>query len=404
MMAKWVSIIGMGDDGFEGLTPRAALALHHVTHIVGSRRLLSYLPKLKAELHEWPQPFSDALARIEPLRGQPTAILATGDPMNYGVARKLLERIPKGEVEIIPHVGAFSLAAAHMGWSLPDCDSLTLHGRDAANIETFIQPDVRLLVLTADETTIPVVCERLTRRGFGKSEISVLENLGGKAERATNFTAGAMPVQNFSPLNTIAIHCKASADAKVLSRVPGLPDDTFMHDGKITKRELRASAIAALSPAPDQLLWDVGAGCGSIAIEWMRCCRGGEAIAFEQADGRLAMIANNADMLGTPRLRIIAGAAPVTFASAPPPDAVFIGGGMSVPGLVEAAWERLKPGGRFVAHAVTIEGEMHLYDWQASHGGELTRMEVSTLHAIGPYRAMKPRMAVTQLRIVKPWP
>ncbi len=402
-MAKWLTIVGMGDDGFEGLTPRAALALRHAAHIVGSRRLLSHLPELKAELHEWPQPFSDALARIEPLRGQPTAILATGDPMNYGVARKFLERIPKDDMDIIPHIGAFSLAAARMGWSLPDCDSFTLHGRDAANIETFIQPDAKLLVLTADETTIPIVCDRLARRGFGESEISVLENLGGKAERATSFTAGAMPGQSFSPLNTLAIRCKASADAKVLSRVPGLPDDAFVHDGKITKRELRASAIAALSPAPDQLLWDVGAGCGSIAIEWMRSTRGCEAAAFEQVEDRLAMIASNADALGTPRLKVLAGGAPSTFAGVPSPDAVFIGGGMSVAGLMEAAWERLKPGGRFVSHAVTMEGEMHLYDWQAAYGGELMRMEVATLHAVGPYRAMKPRMAVTQLRSVKPW-
>jgi precorrin-6B C5,15-methyltransferase / cobalt-precorrin-6B C5,C15-methyltransferase len=391
MMSKWLTIIGMGDDGFDGLTPRAALALRKVTHIVGSRRLLSYLPNLNAELHEWPQPFSEALARIEPL------------PMNYGVARKLLERIPKEEIDIIPHVGAFSLAGAHLGWSLPDCDMLTLHGRDAANIEAFIQPNARLLVLTADETTVPLVCGRLTRRGFGKSEVTVLENLGGKAERATRFEAGLMPSGTFAPLNILGIHCKAETTARIWPRVPGLPDDAFVHDGKLTKREMRASAIAALFPAPDQLLWDVGAGCGSIAIEWMRSTRGCEAIAFEQVEDRLAMIASNADALGTPRLKVITGPAPATFAGAAPPDAVFIGGGMSVPGLMEAAWERLKPGGRFVSHAVTIEGEMHLYDWQAAHGGELTRMEVSTLHAVGPYRAMKPRMAVTQLRSVKPW-
>jgi precorrin-6B C5,15-methyltransferase / cobalt-precorrin-6B C5,C15-methyltransferase len=403
MMAKWLTIGGMGDDGFDGLSPRAQTSLRHATHIVGSRRLQSYLPGFNAKLHEWPQPFSDALARIEPLRGHPTAILATGDPMNYGVARKLLERISKDEIEIIPHVGAFSLAAAHLGWSLPDCDTLTLHGRDAANIEAFIQPGARLLVLTADETTIPIVCERLARRGFGKSEVTVLQNLGGPSERMSSFAADAMPPDAFSPLNTLAIHCRAGAGAHILSRAPGLPDEAYQHDGKLTKRELRASAIAALSPAPDQLLWDVGAGCGSIGIEWMRVCRGCEAIAFEHADDRLKMIATNADRLGTPRLKIVAGAAPGTYAGQPAPDAVFIGGGMGTDGVIAQAWDALKPGGRMVAHAVTIEGEMHLYDFQAAHGGDLTRIEVSMLHAVGPYRAMKPRMAVTQLRTVKPW-
>lgn len=401
-MTKWLTIVGMGEDGYEGLHGPARAALSTAEVIVGSERLLAKLPPLKAELQEWPQPFSLALSRLTPLQGRRTVILATGDPLNYGVARKILESIPFDQVSIIPHLSAFSLAAARLGWSLPDCDTLTLHGRDVANIEAFIQPSVRLIVLTADGATIPLVCERLRSRAFGKSEITVLENMGGDREAQVSFPANSIPAREFSPLNTLGIHCVAGTDAKIFSRLAGLPDDAFLHDGQLTKREVRAATLAALAPTPEKLLWDVGAGCGSIAIEWMRSARACEAIAFEDNAERLAMIAANANTLGTPRLKIIAGAAPGSYAGQPRPDAVFIGGGIAIPGTFEQAWEALKPGGRMVANVVTIEGEMHLYDLEEKHGGELVRLDISHLHRIGPLRAMKPKMAVTQWRAIKP--
>ncbi len=285
-MSKWLTIIGMGEDGWEGLSTRARLAAEQAEVIVGAKRLLAFLPTTKAEIHEWPQPFSAVVDRIKPLAGRRTVILATGDPLNYGVARKLMEFIPFEEMEIVPHLSAFSLAASRMGWSLPDCDTLTLHGRPAANIEPFIQPDVRLLALTEDESTIPEVARRLVARGFGGSEITVLENMGGPRERMVRFRADQLPEQDFSPLNTLAIRCVASHDAQILSRLAGLPDDAFEHDGQLTKREVRAATLAALSPSPDKLLWDVVRGCGSVAIEWMRSARGCEAIAFEHDDKR----------------------------------------------------------------------------------------------------------------------
>ena len=199
----------------------------------------------------------------------------------------------------------------------------------------------------------------------------------------------------------MAVHCVAGEGARIWSRMAGLPDEAFRHDGKITKREVRAATLAALAPAPDQLLWDVGAGSGSVGIEWMRSARGCEAIAIEPDAERRAMIAQNADQLGTPRLRIIPLAAPLAYDALPAPHAVFIGGGISEPGTFEAAWERLRPGGRMVANVVTLEGEMHLYDLQEKHGGELVRMEISNLTRIGHLRAMRPRMAVTQWRATK---
>ncbi|WP_421695196.1 precorrin-6y C5,15-methyltransferase (decarboxylating) subunit CbiE [Aestuariivirga sp.] len=402
-MTRWLTIIGMGEDGWGGLSARARQAIETADVIVGSSRLLAYLPRTDAEIHEWPQPFSAVVERISPLRGRSTVVLATGDPLNYGVARKLMEFIPFGEMTIIPHLSAFSLAAARVGWSLPDCDTLTLHGRDAAHIEPFIQPDTRLIVLTADRTTVTEAARRLTARGFGKSEITVLENMGGDGERQSRFRADAPSTEDYSDLNTLAIRCIASPGATILSRLAGLPDEAFVHDGQLTKREVRAATLAALSPTPEKLLWDVGAGCGSISVEWMRAARGTQAIAFESNDERLAMIAANADALGTPRLRIVAGAAPATLEGQPAPDAVFIGGGIWIAGVFEQSWAALKPGGNMVANVVTIEGELHLYDLHEKHGGDIVRMEVSHLTAVGRLRALRPRMAVTQWRAQKPW-
>jgi precorrin-6B C5,15-methyltransferase / cobalt-precorrin-6B C5,C15-methyltransferase len=401
-MSKWLTIIGMGEDGWEGLSNRARLAIKSTDVIVGSSRLLSHLPKTKAEIHEWLQPFSAVVEQIKPLTGRNTVILATGDPMNFGVARKLLEFIPFDEMTIIPQVSAFSMAAARMGWSLPDCDCFTIHGRPAANVETFIQPNARLLILTEDETSVAEVCRRLISRGFGESAITVLENMGGAGERISNFAANANPNLNWSPLNVLAVGCVADEQAKIYSRVAGLPDDAFIHDGQLTKREVRAATIAALAPASDQVLWDIGAGCGSVSIEWMRSTRGCEAFAIEHNEDRLKMIATNADQLGTPRLKVIADKAPDALKDLAAPDAVFIGGGVGNEGVFDAAWANLKSGGRMVCNVVTIEGEMHLYDLHEKHGGELVRMDISTLTSVGPYRAMKPRMSVVQWSVIKP--
>jgi precorrin-6Y C5,15-methyltransferase (decarboxylating) len=401
-MTRWLTVIGMGEDGYAGLSPRAKSLLEEADVIVGSRRLLARTPPTKAIHEEWPQPFSAVVAQIKARRGQKTAILATGDPSNYGVARKLLEFLPTNEVEIIPHISSFSLAAARLGWSLPDCDTLSLHGRPAAQIEAFIQPGARLITLTENGATIAEAARRLVARGYGESPITVLENMGGADERQSRHLAKDVRDQTFSDLNTIAIECIADAGAARRPRVPGLPDEAYVHDGQMTKREVRAVTLAALGPTPDALLWDVGAGCGSIAIEWMRAARGAQAYAIERDTARLQMLAENADSLGTPRLRIVSGEAPKALEGLPPPDAVFIGGGMGDPGVFESSWDALKPGGSMVANVVTLEGELHLIDLQEKHGGELVRIDVSILSKVGALRALKPRMPVLQWRAVKP--
>ena len=402
-MKQWLTIIGMGEDGHEGLSASAKLALGNAEIIIGAERLLAMLPELKTETHLWPQPFSAAYAQVKSFSGRHTVLLATGDPMNFGVARKIFEIIKREEIEVIPHLSAFSLAAARLGWSIPDCDCFTIHGRPAANLEAFIQPDAKLLVLTQDGSSIAEACHILEKRGFEKSQIAVLENMGGPYERVTYFAADQNPNHDWSPLNTLAIHCVASPQANFYSRLAGLPDEAFQHDGQLTTREVRAATLAALAPAPDQLLWDIGAGCASVAIEWMRSTRGCEAIAIEQDENRCLMITNNASALGAPRLKLVRGSAPQALTNLPAPHAVFIGGGISEAAVFETAWAALSRGGNLVANVVTIEGESRLYDLQKTHGGELVRMEISNLTTVGPYRAMKPRMAVTQWRVQKPW-
>ena len=293
--------------------------------------------------------------QIKPLRGRNTVILATGDPMNYGVARKLLEFVPFAEMAIIPHLSAFSLAAARMGWPLPDCDTLTLHGRAAANIEAFIQPGARLIALTADASTIAEVARRLVTRGFEtKPDHRSREHGRRRAKQRPAFLADAVPKQTFSDLNTLAIECIAGPNAQIWSRVPGLPDDAFVHDGQLTKREVRAATLAALAPAPDALLWDVGAGCGSVAIEWMRADPGLRSHRLRAHEDRLTMIAENADRLGTPRLKIVAGEAPDTLPGSRAPMPCSSAAASAFPGVFETAWEASqarRPHGRQCRHA-----------------------------------------------------
>jgi precorrin-6Y C5,15-methyltransferase (decarboxylating) len=402
MTAPWLTVVGMGEDGLSGLAPPARRALEEADLVVGSRRLLALAPGMGKRQLEWPSPFDPMIDELLSCRGERVVVLASGDPLNYGVARKILARVPIAEVRVIPGVSALSLAAARMGWSLPDTDTFTLHGRAASTIEPFIQPGARLIALADGDESVREAARRLVARGFGKSRITVLEAMGGTAERRLEFAADEVPEAPFAELLTIAVECRAGPDALVRPRLPGLADEAFAHDGQITKREVRAVTLAALAPAPDELLWDVGAGSGSVAIEWMRAVRGTRAIAFEREPDRLALIARNADRLGTPLLDVVAGEAPASFEGRPAPHAIFLGGAVADDAVFAAAWSALRPGGRLVANAVTLEGEARLIDRQARHGGDLVRIAVEELATIGGRRALKPRMAVLQWRVVKP--
>jgi precorrin-6Y C5,15-methyltransferase (decarboxylating) len=288
-----------------------------------------------------------------------------------------------------------------LAWSLPDASLLTLHGRKPDILNAHIAPGARLLILSEDGATPAQVARALVERGYPASAMTVFEHMGGPKERRVDGTAAAWPQGRMADLNTVAVVCVAGPGAVVLPNAPGLPDDLFQHDGQMTKRELRAATISALAPLPGQMLWDVGAGCGSVAIEWLRAARGSRAFAIEREPKRCRMIERNAGFFGVPYLKPVEGEAPEALAGLPAPDAVFIGGGLSTSGLAELCWEKLGPGGRLVANAVTVEGEATLARLHRTLGGALTRISVSRAEQVGTVEGWRPAMPVTQLVAVK---
>ncbi len=395
------TLIGMGDDGPDGLAPAIRQRLEEADIVVGSARLLGHLPSSKVEQHKWPSPFNPMADQLRAWSGKKIIILATGDPMWFGAGSTLLRHFEPNEFEVFPHISAFQLAAARMGWALQDTETLSLHGRPTSLIEPYIQPDARLLVLTSGATSVSEIADRLVERGFGASRFTVLEHMGGKFENRFNFTAQVISKKQFSGFHTLAIECIAGTDAVILPHTPGLPDDAFLHDGQITKREVRAITVSALAPSSHALMWDVGAGCGSVAVEWLRAAPLAHAIAFERDKQRIAMIEKNRDRLGTPDLQVIAGILPKSLTGQSAPDAIFIGGDVASEALFDACWTALKPFGRLVANAVTLDSEAHLIALQDKLGGELVRIGVEHLGTLGTKRAMRPRMTVTQWRIAK---
>jgi len=399
-MTPWLSIVGLGEDGLAGLSPPARALIDNAETLVGGERHLALVASSRERL-AWKTPLSLSVDDIAARRGRRVCVLASGDPMWFGIGVTLARRFAREEMTIVPHVGAFTLAAARLGWSIADCACLTVHGRSLDLIAPHLAPDARLLVLSEDGDTPWQVAEWLTRRGWGASRLAVLARMGGPHESVVDGVARGWDAPRSDDLNTLAIECAADPGTRVLSTAPGLPDEAFAHDGQLTKREMRAATLAALAPLPGQLLWDVGAGCGSIAIEWMRAAPRASALAIEREPSRLDLIARNASTLGTPRLAPIAGEAPAALAGLAAPDAVFIGGGISHPQLIEICWNALKPGGRLVANVVTIEGEAALAAWHARLGGAMTRLAVSRLEPVGPFHGWRPLMPVTQWSIAK---
>ncbi|EAU43085.1 Precorrin-6Y C5,15-methyltransferase (decarboxylating) [Fulvimarina pelagi HTCC2506] len=391
--AAWLTVVGIGEDGLSALSDEAHIVLAEADAIFGGERHLEMLGATRAEQTAWTSPFEANLDAIENLAGENVVVLATGDPLWYGVGATLAKRFGSDAIRVIPSLSAFQLAAARLVWPLQDCVCLTAHGRPVENLVRHTAPGARLIVLTGGSEGPREIARVLTARGYGQSRLYVCENLGGYDERVRETGAAGFHLTDIMPLNTVAIECRAGPAATPRPRLPGLPDDAFVHDGKMTKRVMRALALAALAPMPGDLLWDVGAGCGSIGVEWLRVDARLSAIAIEPREDRCAMIRENATALGTPDLQIVAGEAPVAFAGLLAPDAIFIGGGLT-DGIFDACWENLKPGGRLVAHAVTLESEVILIDLHARLGGELSRIGVEIAEKVGPYRGFKPSMTV----------
>lgn len=399
---KWLNIIGIGEDGVDGLSRDAIACLENTEIIIGGDRHHQLTPTIKAERISWPSPFDAMIDLIKSFKGRRIAILVTGDPLWYSVGSRISRVIAVDEIRFFPQISAFQWAAVRLGWSLADCDTLTVHGRPVEQIIPYIAPNARLLILTQDKTSPAAIAKLLTERGFGKSAVHVLASLGGKNEKRFDGVANRWRHQ-VPDFNILAVQCIAGKGAQFYSRIGGLPDDAFEHDGQITKRVVRAATLSALQPYPEALLWDVGAGCGSVGIEWMRSAREAQAIAIETDTKRLSIIANNARTLGTPKLITVKGKTPKAFTGLPTPDAVFIGGGVLQDGVFEGAWKALRPGGRLVANAVTLESEARLVELYKNHGGTLERISVSQVSPVGRYYALKPLMPVIQWALSKPY-
>lgn len=399
-MTPWLSIVGLGEDGLAGLTPAARALVDNAETLVGGERHLALVPSSRERL-TWKTPLSLTVDDIAARRGRRVCVLASGDPMWFGIGVTLARRFAREETTIVPHVGAFTLAASRLGWPIADTACLTVHGRSLDLVAPHLAAGARLLVLSEDGDTPWQIAQWLTKRGWGASRIAVLSRMGGPKESCVDGIARGWNAPRSDDLNTLAIECIAEPGTRALSTAPGLPDEAFAHDGQLTKREIRAATLATLVPLPGQLLWDVGAGCGSIAIEWMRAAPRASALAIEREASRLDLIARNASTLGVPRLKPVAGEAPGALAGLAAPDAVFIGGGISHPQLVETCWNALKPGGRLVANVVTIEGEAVLAAWHAKLGGAMSRLSISRLEPVGPYHGWRALMPVTQWSIAK---
>jgi len=397
--ARWLDIIGMGDDGVASLMPAARDRLAAAEVVIASRRLHDRLPDSVAERIAWPTPFDALLDRLRGLRGRQVVVLATGDPLWFSVGARIAQAFEPAELRIHPQVSAFQLACARLGWPLAEVETLTAHGRAPEGILPFVAPGARLLVLSADARTPARVARLLTDRGYGASVLTALAHMGGADEaRVTGLASGwARVVPDF---HVLAVECVADADAQIISRAPGLPDDLFQHDGKITKREVRAITLAKLMPQRGALLWDIGAGCGSVGIEWMRAAPDARAIGIETREDRRDMAQDNALALGVPAFDMVLGRAPAVLADLPPPDAVFIGGGVS-DAVADAALAALKPLGRLVANAVTLESEAVLAGLHARLGGALTRIAVARARPVGGFTGWGPLMPVTQWSLIK---
>jgi precorrin-6Y C5,15-methyltransferase (decarboxylating) len=405
--ARWLSIVGIAEDGIEGLGELARGLIESAEFVFGGSRHLSLAtPLIRGTARPWGTPFDESVSEVLGYRGRPVCVLASGDPFQHGVGSVLARHVAADETIAIPAVSAFSLAASRLLWPLPQLALLSLCGRSLDLIRPHLHPGARILALTSGARAPAAIAALLCTTGFGESTVTVLEALGGPRERIRAARASAFGIDQIDSLNTVAIEVAASPSARILPRVAGLPDELFEHDGQITKREIRALTLSALAPRHAELLWDIGAGSGSIAIEWMLTDPSLSAVAIERRSDRTARIRRNANAFGVPDLQVIEAAAPQALNNLPPPNAIFIGGGATSPGLIETAQAALLPNGRLVVNAVTLETEVVLLNAHAQHGGTMTRVEIHHARPVGGeggrFSSWHPSNPIVQWTWVKP--
>jgi len=395
-MTRWLTLVGIGEDGVDGLSSAARARIETAEILYGGARHLALAEGLgRAERRPWPSPFERGVAEVLALRGRPVCVLASGDPFFYGVGATLARQIPAEEMEVLPAPSSVSLAASRLGWPLQDVTTVSVHGRPLELLRPHLHPKRKLLVLTPDGSGPAAIAAYLVGLGFGDSRLTVLDALGGPAERVRSALARDFDLTDVAALNLVAIETGESSGL-VIPFTPGLPDAAFTHDGQITKSEVRAVTLAALAPRHGERLWDIGAGSGSVAIEWMLADRSLSATAIEVDAARAARISGNAAALGVPGLEVVIGAAPDALAGLAAPDAVFVGGGGSAPGVLDAAMAALKPGGRLVANGVTLEMEAVLLAAYAEHGGALRRIAIDRAETLGTMTGWRPARPVVQ--------
>jgi precorrin-6B C5,15-methyltransferase / cobalt-precorrin-6B C5,C15-methyltransferase len=400
---RWLAIVGIGEDGVAGLGEHARALIADAELVFGGKRHLELAAGLvTGEAHSWTSPLAGSLDEIVAARGRRVCVLASGDPFLFGIGATLSHHVPADEMDVAPAPSAFSLAAARLGWPLQEVTTVSLHGRPIELIVPHLQPGRRILALTSDADGPKALAELLATNGFGASRLTLLEALGGPRERLRQAVVAGFDLADIDPLNLCAIEVVAAPDARVLARAAGLPDGLYEHDGQLTKREMRAITLSALAPKRGQLLWDIGAGSGSIGIEWMLADPAMRAIAIEAEPERVARIRRNALAFGVSDLVVVEGTAPDALAGLPEPHAVFVGGGGSEPGVLEAAIAALKPGGTLVANAVTTELELLLLERHKQLRGSLSRVAIAHASPVGTMTGWRPAMPVTQWSWVKP--
>jgi precorrin-6B C5,15-methyltransferase / cobalt-precorrin-6B C5,C15-methyltransferase len=389
----WLTIIGIGEDGLAGLSEASRKALDRAETVFGGERHLK-LAHVDGRGKAWPVPFDAAcvLAR----RGRPTVVLASGDPFWHGAGGSLAAQLAPGEYTAHPAPSTFSLAAARLGWRLEEIACIGLHAAPFERLVPLLARGVRIICLVRDAKAAVDLAQWLTARGFGASKFWTLAALGGERESVTKTRAETYAASSTEAPLAVAIEADGAAG---LSRASGLADDLFKHDGQITKRPVRALALSALAPRPNELLWDIGAGSGSISVEWALC--GGSAIAIEAREDRATNIKANAASFGLAhKIAVVTGHAPAALAGLEKPDAVFIGGGLDA-AMFEVLWPLLTEGTRLVAHAVTLETEAFLSSLHQRHGGELMRVEISHAAPLGRMRSWEASRPIVQWSVVK---
>jgi precorrin-6Y C5,15-methyltransferase (decarboxylating) len=400
--ARWLSIIGIGEDGFEGLSTAARALVSGAALVVGGRRHLALVSDaVKGDTLSWPSPPSGAFPAILARRGTSVCVVATGDPFFYGIGSLLAREVRPEEMLCLPAASCFSLAAARLGWAVQDCALVTLHGRALERIIPHLQPRARILALSWDATTPGKLAALLTHRGFGDARMTVCETMGGPRERLRATTARDFSLGGIDDLNLVALEIGDQPHGCAIPLTPGLPDKWFEHDGQLTKQDIRAVTLAALAPRRGELLWDIGAGSGSVAIEWMLAHPSNRAIAIERDPIRASRIARNAASLGVPDLTIVTGSAPAALRDQPRPDAAFIGGGATSSGTIDTVWAALPGGGRLVVNGVTIETQAVLIHCFRTFGGSLKTIQLAHADPLGGLHGMRPALPVTQWSVTK---